>query len=306
MGSHPTVSVVIPTYNRASMLGRAIRSVVSQTFQDLEVLVVNDGSTDGTDAIVHSFNDERIVYLRHEMNLGGSVACNTGIRQAKGEYIALLDDDDEWLPTKLERQVELFQKDTRGEVGVVDCDYVAVWDDREVVVKARDGWLYEDLLSLRCGICASSALFRRASLDGGRLFDERYPVPEDRDFFVQIARRYKFARVPESLVRVYRHDGPHLNVPKYQLDIRRNFMHKHQEELRRRPAVLARYNGSLGKIYLALGDAESARREFFRALKLDPLNPRWAVWSVVALPGGWITQKLGSIARCTSRLVRGS
>lgn len=98
----PTVSVVIPTYNRAHLVGRAIQSVLNQTYQDFEIIVVDDGSTDNTEEVVKSFNDPRIRYIRHDQNRGGSAARNTGIKMARGEYIAFQDSDDEWLPEKLE------------------------------------------------------------------------------------------------------------------------------------------------------------------------------------------------------------
>jgi glycosyltransferase involved in cell wall biosynthesis len=101
------VSVVIPTYNRASLLGRAIKSVLEQTYQDFEIIVVDDASTDNTEEVVRNLRDRRIRYLRHEKNRGGSAARNTGIRAAWGQYIAFQDSDDEWLPEKLKKQMEV-------------------------------------------------------------------------------------------------------------------------------------------------------------------------------------------------------
>ena len=113
-GKTPKVSVIIPTYNRAHLVGRAIRSVLNQTYQDFEIIVVDDGSTDNTEEVVKSFNDPRIRYIRHEKNRGGSAACNTGIRAARGEYIAFQDSDDEWLPEKLEKQMQVFENTPTG------------------------------------------------------------------------------------------------------------------------------------------------------------------------------------------------
>src|SRR4030043_1337098 len=104
----PTVSVIIPTYNRAHLVGRSIRSVLNQTYQDLEVIVVDDGSKDNTAEIVRGITDPRIVFLKHEKNRGVSAARNTGLKAARGKYIAFQDSDDEWLPQKLEKQLELF------------------------------------------------------------------------------------------------------------------------------------------------------------------------------------------------------
>ena len=102
--SSPQVSVVIPTYNRASVLGRAITSVLNQTFHDLECIIVDDGSTDQTTQVVAGFEDPRLRLLRLPVNRGVGHARNVGIQSARGELIAFLDSDDEWLSQKLERQ----------------------------------------------------------------------------------------------------------------------------------------------------------------------------------------------------------
>ena len=97
-------------FNRAAPVRRAIESVLAQTCQDFEIIVVDDGSTDGTAAAVETFADRRITLIRHEQNRGGSAARNTGIRASSAAYVAFLDSDDEWLPTKLERQLEVFER----------------------------------------------------------------------------------------------------------------------------------------------------------------------------------------------------
>ena len=107
---NPTVSVIIPTYNRAHLVGRAIKSVLNQTYRDFEIIVVDDGSTDNTKDIIKEFQkkDKRIKYIPYEKNKGGSAARNTGIKAAKGEYIAFLDSDDEWA-YEIRKADKLFQ-----------------------------------------------------------------------------------------------------------------------------------------------------------------------------------------------------
>lgn len=107
--NNPKVSVIIPTYNRAHLIGRAIKSVLNQTYKDFEIIIVDDGSTDKTEEVVKDFKDERVRYIRREKNKGGSAARNTGIKAARGEYIAFQDSDDEWLPEKLEKQMKAFE-----------------------------------------------------------------------------------------------------------------------------------------------------------------------------------------------------
>ena len=103
------VSVIIPTYNRAKLIKRSILSVLNQTYQNFEIIVVDDGSADDTKSVVESFNNPKIRYIRHDINKGQSAARNTGIKNAKGKYIAFQDSDDEWLPEKLEKQMSCFE-----------------------------------------------------------------------------------------------------------------------------------------------------------------------------------------------------
>src|SRR3989442_437688 len=102
------VSVIIPTYNRAEFLGLALTSVLNQTFQDFEILIIDDNSQDSTQEVVTNFGDERIKYIRHDVNKRVAAARNTGVANSNGEYIAFLDDDDEWFPDKLQIQLDLF------------------------------------------------------------------------------------------------------------------------------------------------------------------------------------------------------
>ena len=126
----PTVSVVIPTYNRADVLPRAIDSALGQSVADIEVVVVDDGSTDDTEALVADYEDDRLRYVAHETNRGANVARNTGIEAADGEYIAFLDSDDEWKPTKLERQLERLEGEPPRTFDAVDTAKGAEVDRR--------------------------------------------------------------------------------------------------------------------------------------------------------------------------------
>jgi glycosyltransferase involved in cell wall biosynthesis len=122
----PTVSVVLPTYNRAHLVGRAIQSVLSQTYGNLELIIVDDGSTDRTREVIGDFQDKRIRYLWHAHNTGAAAARKRGIRASGGRYVAFLDSDDEWMPGKLERQMEVFAE-ASPVTGIV---HTGVWRPR--------------------------------------------------------------------------------------------------------------------------------------------------------------------------------
>jgi len=124
----PKISVISPTYNRAHLITRAVHSVLNQTYQDFEYIVVDDASTDNTEEVIKGFKDERIKYIKHEKNRGPSAARNTGIKAAKGEYIGFLDSDDEWLPEQAEKQVSKFLE-SPDNVGVIYCGHVVISDE---------------------------------------------------------------------------------------------------------------------------------------------------------------------------------
>lgn len=141
---HPTVSVIIPTYNRASLAGRAIRSVLAQTFSDFEILVVDDASSEDTHAVIERhFNDRRIRHLRLPQNVGPGEARNQGAKAANGSYLAFLDSDDEWLPNKLEAQIRA----VKGVPGPVLCfsKYIYSFDGGAKFLPGRGIRLKEDV-----------------------------------------------------------------------------------------------------------------------------------------------------------------
>ncbi len=169
------VSVIMPAYNRAALLPCAIGSVLAQTHRNLELLVIDDGSTDNTSEAVKVFTDrdERVRYF-YQKNKGSSSACNLGIRESAGDYVSFLDSDDEWLPGKTEKQLLLF-KDNPG-TGFVGCNkLVVVTDGRGKVIREFD--LYrkkfgrgkkcfslEDFLRFKSPVNPTSALISKEAL----------------------------------------------------------------------------------------------------------------------------------------------
>ena len=135
MAEKPTVSVIIPTYNRAHLIDRSIQSVLNQTYQDFELIVVDDRSTDNTEDIIRQFRekDKRIKYIKHDKNKGGSAARNTRIKNSVGKYIVFQDSDDEWFPEKLEKQMKIFETASL-EVGVVYTGFWRIKDNKKTYI----------------------------------------------------------------------------------------------------------------------------------------------------------------------------
>ncbi len=193
------VSVVVPTYNRAGVLGRALDSVFSQTRQPEQVIVVDDGSTDGTSEVIN--RDYPLVTCVRQTNAGVSAARNRGIAEANSEWIAFLDSDDEWKPGKLERQLDALRQNPSFHI----CHTNEIWirNGRRVNEGKRHaksgGWIFQRCLPL-CVISPSSVIVRRALLEELGGFDESLPVCEDYDMWLRICSRHPILFLEEPLV----------------------------------------------------------------------------------------------------------
>lgn len=193
------VSVIIPTHNRAEVLGRAIASVLGQTWTDLELIVVDDGSTDATARVLAEFDDPRLTGM-HQENKGVSSARNRGIAASRGRLIALLDSDDSWMPDKLEKQVRFM-----AESGFAICQTDEIWIRKGQRVNPRfkhakpAGWFLERSLEL-CLISPSCVMFTRSLWNELGPFDERLPACEDYSLWLRVGVRYPVGLVPEALV----------------------------------------------------------------------------------------------------------
>ncbi|MEW6053681.1 MAG: glycosyltransferase [Nitrospirota bacterium] len=200
----PKVSVIIPTYNRADFLYSAISSVLAQTFQDFEIIVVDDASTDATRDITEGFKEKRLIYVNHKKNKGEAFSRNSGVMQAKGIYIAFLDDDDEWSPEKLSKQVDLLDN-AADNVGLVYTGYSVIEKNSQNVLSIKlpsnKGVVYEDIIRRNFIGTPSTVLIRRACIEKVGLFDEDIAYGLDHDMWIRIAQFFHFDYIGESLVR---------------------------------------------------------------------------------------------------------
>ena len=201
----PLVTAIIPSYNRPSRLERALSSIEAQTYSPIEVVVVDDHSNEPVETVLSRLDDRLVANvrcLRHEKNRGGSAARNTGLEAANGEFIAFLDDDDEWHPEKIERQVAVLEN-APPNVGVV---YTGV---RNVDSKNRinhektpkyTGDVTKNLLLHNFIGTFSSVMIRHDAVKSVGLLDERFPSWQDWDYYLQLSQKYSFESVPTVLV----------------------------------------------------------------------------------------------------------
>ncbi len=210
------VSVVIPTYNRAHLLARAIHSVLTQTFSDFELIVVDDGSTDHTVEVLEGIQDARMRSVRLDRTCGAGRARNAGIQAARGEWIAFLDSDDEWLPRKLELQMARLHSsdDPRSTVAYCLCDQDDGSTKRTIPSPAElhEGDVFDDLLMNRRPPTASAFVVKRSPLLAVGGFDEGFPASHDIDLWLRLAQSSNyFVAVREVLVIKHNHFGPRIS-----------------------------------------------------------------------------------------------
>lgn len=192
------VSVIIPTYNRSRMVREAIGSVLDQSFEDFELIVVDDGSSDQTETVVRGFG-QRVIYERQE-NRGVSAARNLGLERARGAFIALLDSDDLWMAEKLETQTRFF----RSNPNALICQTEEIWirHGRRVNPKKYHRKQSGDIFAVsleRCMVSPSAVMWRRELLDEVGGFDASLPACEDYDLWLRVSCRHPVHLIPQPL-----------------------------------------------------------------------------------------------------------
>ncbi len=268
----PTVSVVIPTYNRPDLIPRAVRSVLAQTFQDFEIVVVDDGTEQRAEEAVKALGDSRVRYIAHEKSLGAPVARNRGVREARASLVAFLDDDDEWLPQKIEQQVATLTS-LGKEVGFCFSSVINVDDDKEERTVVAEGVSDFSLTALRKfnGFMTSTLLVHRDAFLAVGGFDEVFPSHQEAELMIRLSERYQGVGIAEPLVRMSASPArPHIGGSiTRRLKGREMLFAKHAERYAKHPEILARHKFWIGFMYRDAGMREEARRSFQEAWRLD-------------------------------------
>ena len=281
--SDPLISVVMPSFNRAQLIGRALDSILAQTLTQFEVIIVDDGSTDDTLEILNGFSDQRIAIFQVDHNAGAPAARNAGVAKARSPLIAFQDSDDEWLPGLLAAHVDVLKHN--------DASFCQL-DQRYGTVRTlypAPGWqladdVYAQLLESSHistqTLAMTKDIFERA---GG--FDPAMPRFQDWDLVLRVANiGATFHYITQPLAIAY--DSPDSLTRSVEKGItgRRRLIEKHAGAFARHPAALARHHYIMGSQLRRLGQFGEARREFALALQHGSFNPRAAAqWALAAL-----------------------
>jgi glycosyltransferase involved in cell wall biosynthesis len=208
LNTKPAVTVVLPVHNGEATIGETVASVLSQTFRDLLLIVVDDGSTDGTQSALEIVDDSRLLVISTPHS-GSAASRNRGVDYVASDFVAFIDADDVWLPTKLEAQCAALERMPQAAVAYCWTDYVEA-DGSFLCPDGRpvfEGWVYEPLLTHNFIDCGSNILVRRQALLEVGGFDETLPVLEDWELHLRLAAQAPFVCVPEALVHYRQSPG---------------------------------------------------------------------------------------------------
>jgi glycosyltransferase involved in cell wall biosynthesis len=280
-------SVIIPAYNKAEYTCRAVDSVLGQTYRDVEIIVVDDGSTDDTRERLKTYGN-RIQYI-YKSNGGACSARNVGIRQAKGEYIALLDCDDLYLPAKIEESVNVLR--ARPEIGFIHTmAYLVDRDDNIVHVYARPEARFEGKIAQRLifgnFICNSTVVVRRSCLDRVGLFDETIFTPADWDMWLRLAEQFQTAYIKTALTKYrvsdnYIFNKLELAQKEERIAIERFFQRNPSLLTGFKNKVLSNWHLRYAQCYVVKEDHDRVRKEFKEALALYPATVKGWIFIVL-------------------------
>ena len=278
--------------------------MLDQTYRDFELIAVDDGSTDSTEEVVKSFDAERITYIKHDENKGGAAARNTGIKAARGEYIAFQDSDDEWLPEKLEKQVKAFET-APPEVGVVYTGFYRLENGKKTYIPSpkivqKEGYIFNSLLKGNF-VTTQAVLVKRECFEKAGMFDENLPRLQDWELFIRTSRYYHFKCVDEPLVVSYYQPYSISADQSALIGALELILDKHSDDIKKDKRLLASYLSLIGDLLCSDGQLKQGRSYLVKAVKAYPLNIKYLGAGLASLLG----QRAYNMAAAIYRKIRG-
>lgn len=274
----PKISVVIPTYNREKLVVRAIKSVLSQTFKDFELILVDDGSTDNTRDVVNDFinADSRVKYLFVENSGGPARPRNLGVKESVGKYISFLDSDDEMLPSKLEKQLNFFEEKNNDNLAYVGCNVICVENEQKKTIDiGHSGDVLNDLLLDNFIWSGSNLLIKTKIIKEHQLyFDENLSYLDDWDMWLQISKLgYQFEYIEEPLLYYYEHTNSLTNLYSVsKIMIEQEYILTKYINLYRKYSILNDGYRHIGIRYCEANEARRGRKYFLKSIFVNPFD----------------------------------
>ena len=288
------ISVIIPTHNRAQSLIKAVKSVQNQTYPVSQIIVVSDGSTDETDEVMKELqkDDERIQFISYFPGHNGNYARNRGLEVAKGEYIAFLDDDDEWLPNKTELQMKVFDKNP--EIGLVYAGQNCIYSDDNIIYQTKPSWRGD--LSKRIFYhndigTPSQVILKKVVLDQAGKFDLALGALQDYDLWIRCCQITKIDYVYEPCINYYNslnNNQVSSNSRKF-VDAKRYIYNKYKDILEAFPCniqneIKAIIELDIATRYMRNGQKKEARLAIRESVRFKLTKKAFALWGASFLP----------------------
>jgi glycosyltransferase involved in cell wall biosynthesis len=263
----PKVSIILPTYNRAYVISRAIKSVLNQTYQDFELIIIDDGSTDNTEELIGGFSTEKIRYVRRGEKRGVCAARNAGLRVAGGTYIAFQDSDDEWMPSKLERQITALETAPPSNIAG------------------------------RFFVTTPALVIRRQCFETAGWFDESFPVNEDWELFLRMSKLYSYIGIDEFLMTRYLQPDSLTGRNIYFVKAFNQLVKKYYDDIKQDPKLLSECYFKLGHCLIVDGDITGGRRHLLKGARINPLNFKNHIAFLLSLTGKTVYNTLAKMYR---------
>ena len=274
----PLVSAIVTTYKREiAVVKRALDSIINQDYPNIEVILVNDCPQEKT--LVNSLKKltesygGKVVYLEMPKNGGACAARNYGLSKSRGEFVAFLDDDDEWLPEKISKQVKCFDED---DIGIVYCNSYAHFEGKEkLVIREKgampEGEIYSELFKRNIISSTSFPLLRRSAIESVNGFNTEMPSLQDLELWLRIASSWKVKYIDEPLVTYYFYNGERISRHPERRTIAYEIIYKqHEPYLKDHPRIMAAYDRVGMTFYVNTREFKVAFQHLKRAIKLDP------------------------------------
>lgn len=299
------ISVVIPTHNRGDLIGRAIESVLNQTYKDIEVVIVSDGSTDNTEEVVKKYQKKynNIQLISVHPNKGANNARNEGIKAAQGEYVAFLDDDDDWELDKLEAQMEVFKKDES--IGLVYTGIKIIYVNEDINYKSLSGYrgdLSKEILIRNVIGATSSVVVKKEVLEKSGYFDIEMPAKQDYDLWIRACQYTKVDFVSAPKLNYYNYTGGKQisgSVDKHEKAVA--LMNKKYDSLfsrltdEERKLQQSNLNTSIANVALRNNNKKTAFKYSYKAFKKKPSLKKFGYMSATPLPFSWLLKAKNNI-----------
>jgi len=293
----PFITVIIPTYKRNIFLERAVKSVLDQTYKNLEIIIIDDDPNSEIFNQISLLKNSSIHYVKNTKNIGASGSRNNGVKYSNGDFLAFLDDDDEWLPQKLEKQISMIMQS--DDCGVIYCGYDLMVGNE--ILKRKNTYHknnnFHEITLHKCPIGSPTPLIKKELFLQIGGYDVRLPSCQDWDLWIRLSKICKFVALNETLA-IYRIHGNQISADiEKKILGREAIINKYYNEITKHPYIASWHYRRLGSLYSLINNTQMAKIFFRKSLRYDKFN--FGSWlhlllqTVYSPTDRWFIEKFG-------------